>query len=77
MGVRRKQGGEGVNYAGVPEGWEIVDSTFGPNSVMGLNKLASTMEMMDREHRYRVFNVGWSNAPASKVNFRLFRRKKE
>jgi|5_EtaG_2_1085323.scaffolds.fasta_scaffold00548_25 hypothetical protein len=66
-----------TSYAGVPEGWEHVDSTYGSHSRMGLNKLASTMEMMDRGYRYQVFNVGWSNAPPSKLNFRLFRRKKE
>ena len=66
-----------MRYAGVPEGWEYVDNTYGSHSIMGLNKLASTMEMMDRVHRYQVFNVGWSNAPASALNFKLFRRKKE
>ena len=66
-----------TRYAGVPEGWEHVDSTYGSYSRVGLNKLASTMEMMDREHRYRVFNVGYCNAPASVINLKLFRRKKE
>jgi len=66
-----------TRYAGVPEGWEHVDSAYGPHSRMGLNKLACTMEMCDREHMYRVFNVGYCNAPASVINFKLFRRKKE
>jgi len=66
-----------MNYTGVPEGWEHVDSSYGSHSIMGLHKLASTMMMVDREHVYGVFNVGWSNAPASALNFKLFRRKKE
>jgi len=66
-----------MRYAGVPEGWEYVDTNFGPCSRVGLNKMASTMMMMDKEHKYQVFNVGYSNAPPSTLNLKLFRRKKE
>jgi|DEB0MinimDraft_6_1074348.scaffolds.fasta_scaffold28117_2 hypothetical protein len=66
-----------MNYSGVPEGWEYVDSTYGPCSRVGLNKLASTLMITDKEHVYKVFNVGYVNAPASVLNFKLFRRKKD
>ena len=45
-----------TRYAGVPEGWEYVDNTYGSHSIMGLNKLASTMEMMDWEAMEKEMN---------------------
>lgn len=66
-----------TRYAGVPEGWEYVDSAYGSHSRVGLNKLASTMMLTDKEHTYRVFDVGYCNAPKSAINLKLFRRKKE
>ena len=66
-----------TRYAGVPEGWVHVDCAFGPQSSVGLNKLGATLEMINPHYIYRVFNVGYCNAPASVINLKLFRRKRE
>ena len=66
-----------TRYAGLPEGRVHVDCVFGPQSRAGLNKLAVTIQMMNPHYIYEVFNVGYCNAPASVINLKLFRRKKE